>query len=180
MKKSIISLFLFALAVSCSPKNKYDINAYYTLKDQDAILTSIISYVFSAPLYTKMEDRFRPPHRAYYSSLTSKFKIVNYYIAKDSTHFFYVIRPSSIASERRAVGGHYKMDKNFNLTNFKEEFVTTVKPEKELIEKCAFLFDEMVKGNIEKYTPLKSYVQWPNDASYYDTVSYEWKLKPGL
>lgn len=169
---------LLVLVMGCASKDKYDINKYYNLREQDAILTSIISHIYTAPLYTKMEDRFEPKHRAYYSSLTSKFKIVNYYVDKDSIHYFYVIRPSSIASEKRAVGGHYKMNKSFLLSDFREDFVTTVKPEKELVSTFGFLFDEMVKGNLKKYLGMKDYIQWPNEISYYDSVTYEWKLKP--
>jgi hypothetical protein len=44
--------------------------------------------------------------------------------------------------------------------------------------RCSFLFDEMVKGDIEKYLAMESYVQWPNVVSYYDTITYEWKMKP--
>jgi hypothetical protein len=179
--KKICALLLFAFViVGCSTKDKYDINRFYNKKEQDQIITSIITYIFSAPPYAKMEDRFDPKYKSHYSSLTSKFKMVKYFVADDSTHFFYLIRPSSVSTERRAVGGHFKIDKGFNLINFKEEFVTTVQSEKELTEKFGFLFDEMVKGNIDKYTLMKTYVQWPNDASYYDTISYEWKLKPGL
>jgi hypothetical protein len=62
----------------------------------------------------------------------------------------------------------------------REVFVTTAQPEKDIKEKSAFLFDEMVKGDITKYLSMTTYVQWPNEASYYDTLTYEWKLKPEL
>jgi hypothetical protein len=50
--------------------------------------------------------------------------------------------------------------------------------EEDLKEKAAFLFDEMVKGNLQKYIGMKDYIQWPNEISYYDTVHYEWTIKP--
>lgn len=177
--KKISSIILIVVVFACNTKDKYDINRYYTPKEQDAILTSIIAYIYTAPLYSKMEDRFEPKHRQYYSSLTSKFKIIKYYVADDSTHFFYLLRPSSIASEHRVVAGHFKLKKNFGLKDFREEFVTTVMPESDLTGKSVFLFDEMVKGKITDYLGMETYIQWPNKISYYDTITYEWKLIPG-
>ena len=69
------------------------------------------------------------------------------------------------------------MNKKFQLTDFREEFVTTVMSEQDLKTKTNFLFDEMVKGNINKYIGMKDYVQWPGGIYLYDTAIYEWKLK---
>ena len=90
------------------------------------------------------------------------------------------MRPSSIASEHRGVAGHFKMRKNFLLKDFKEEFVTTIMPEADLKGKAAFLFDELVQGNLNTYIKMNTYVQWPNEGSQYDTIAYEWKLKSGI
>ena len=178
MKKILFVCLLSFVAIGCATKETYDINRVYNLKEQNVILTGIVTHIFSAPAYTKMQDRFDFKHRAYYSSLTSKFSVEKYFISNDSTHYFYVIRPSSIASERRAVGGHFKMNKSFQLKEFKEEFVTTVMTEQDLKNKASFLFDEMVRGNLTKYLQMKTYIQWPNESTYYDSTSYEWKLKP--
>ena len=86
MKNTIIIFILTGLLGGCATKDKYDINRYYNLKEQDEVLTSIITYIYSAPLYTKMEDRFQPQHRTYYSSLTSKFKMINYFVTTRNTH----------------------------------------------------------------------------------------------
>ena len=70
------------------------------------------------------------------------------------------------------------MSGDFQLTGFCEVFVTPILPEADVKGRCAFLFDEMVKGNIDQFLTMESYVQWPNPVSYYDTITYEWKLKP--
>ena len=175
--KNIYLLLPIVFLSSCTSKDKYDPNTYYDLKKQDQILTSIITYVFMAPPYTEMKDRFQEKHRAFYSSQTRKFKILKYYVADDSTHYFFISRPSSIASETRGVAGRFKLGSNYKLENFREEFVTTVMTEPELL-KASFLFDEMVKENLSNFLGMKGYVQWPNESSYYDSISYEWKLKP--
>lgn len=176
MKKIITISFLVFLA-SCSSKDKYDVARYYNVKEQDELLTSIVTYIYTAPTYVTMKDRFLPKHRNYYSFLASKFSIEKYFIADDGTHYFYLIRPAP-QNEKRGVGGHFKMGKEFQLIEFREVFVTPALPETEVKDRCSFLFDEMVKNSIDKYLVMESYVQWPNPVSYYDTTTYEWKLKP--
>jgi hypothetical protein len=178
MQKIVSVLFVILVFGGCAKKDPYDISQYYNPKEQDAILTSIINYIFIAPPYTLMKDRFESKHREFYSSSTSKFKIYKYFISADSTHYFYLSRPASIASERRAVGGHFKMNKKFQLSDFREEFVTPTLTEEAIKTKAVFLFDEMVKGNLSNYIGMKDYVQWPGGIYLYDTGIYEWKLKP--
>ncbi len=179
-KKLGITFLLFALvAVACSSKKQYDFGGYHTLQEQNQIMTSIIAHIFTPPVYVSKEDRLKPEHRNYYSTLTPKFKMIKYYVSEDGTQFFYLTRPSSIASERRAVAGHFRIKPNYELSDFREEFVTTVMTEEDLTTKSSFLFDEMVNGNLSKYIGMKAYIQWPNDISTYDTVLHEWKIKPG-
>ena len=177
--KYLAVIIVFAVFASCSTKDKYDIARYYDLHQQDSVLTSVVTYLFAAPPYTQMKDRFKPEHREFYSTVAQKFSILKYYVAKNGTHYFYILRPSSHISEKRGVGGYFKMDKNFQLKDFHEVFVTPTLSEGDIKDRCAFLFDEMVKGRIDKFIPMETYVQWPNKVSYYDTITYEWKTIPG-
>ncbi len=174
----LVTVFCFASLIGCSSKDKYDVSRYYDAPEQDKVLASIIVFVFDAPPLTLMKDRFRPEHINYYSSLTSRFSIEKYFIADDGTHYFYLVRPAPNPKEKRGVGGHFKMKNDFQLIEFREEFVTPILPTEDVKGRCAFLFDEMVKRNLAKYLTMESYVQWPNPVSYYDTLTYEWKLKP--
>lgn len=172
-----VMICIFLALVSCTSKDVYDVNNFYDLKEQDEILTGIVTYIFEAPPYTLMPDRFKPEHRNFYSLASAKFKILKFFIGPDGTHYFYVLRPSS-SGNKRGAGGHFRLDKNLKISDFREVFVTPALPESEVTGRCAFLFDEMVKGKLEPYLKMPTYVQWPNEASYYDTVTYEWKLKP--
>ncbi|MBS1977046.1 MAG: hypothetical protein JST46_06725 [Bacteroidetes bacterium] len=178
MMKNWSMLLGVLLVISCSQKEKYDVSRYYNPKEQDKILTNIVTYIFSAPPYTKMADRFQPQHKTYYSSINFKFQIEKYFISDEGIHYFYVIRPAP-GTDKRGVGGHFRMDKDFNISEFREEFVTPALPESEVKGRCAFMFDEMIKHNLGQYLKMESFVQWPNPISYYDTVTYEWKMKPG-
>jgi hypothetical protein len=175
MKNLLIILFGISL-IACSTKNKYEISTYYDAHQKDALLTSIISYIFIAPPYTSMEDRFKPEHREFYHSATSKFSFQKLYVADDGTHYFFLLRPAPRDDEKRGVGGYFKCDKDFRLTGFREAFVTPILKQKEAEERGAFLFDKMVKEDLDKYLPMQTYVEWPNPRTYYDTVAYEWKL----
>ena len=177
MEKRMI-IFFAVLLFSCSSKDTYDIARYYDVPEQDKVLTGIITYIFDAPPLTPMKDRFKEQHRNYYSFLSSRFTILKYFISDDGTHYFYIVRPAPSPKEKRGVGGHFKMDDNFQITDFREVFVTPILPDEDVKGRCAFLFDEMVKGSVDKFLTMESYVQWPNAASYYDTLTYEWKLKP--
>lgn len=162
-------------------KDKYDVARYYNQQEQDSLLTGIVTYIFEAPPSTPIQDRFKDEYRPFYvKAAASRFSIYKYYIAEDGTHYYYVIRPGYKPTEKRGVGGYFKMDKNFKFKNFREVFVTPVLPEEEVKNRCAFLFDEMVKHNTDKYLNMESYVQWPNKITYYDTVIYQWQLIPGV
>ena len=173
----VFTLIPILLILGCSTKDKYDVTRYHGVIEQDSVLASIITYIYTAPVYTSMKDRLKPEHRNFYSSLTPKFSILKYFVAEDGTHYFYVIRPAAKIGDKRGVGGHFKMNHQFQLSGFREIFVTPILPEEELKTRCAFLFDEMVKGNISNYLKMPTYVQWPNEISIYDTSAYEWKLK---
>lgn len=176
MNYKIISLLLAALILGCSEKDRYDPNTYYNSEEQKEILTSIITYIFDAPPYTSMKDRFNSEHRKYYRELTSRFSIYKYYISDNGINFFYVLRPAPKVGERRGVGGYFTVTKDYNFLKFHEIFVTPILPEQDAKIKGEFLFDKMVKGEVKEYLKMKSYVQWPNEASYYDTIKYEWVL----
>ncbi len=173
-----IMLSIIILLTSCTGKKSYDTTDYYDLKEQDELLTQIATYLMDAPVGAKMTNRFDDKYASHYSLQASKFSLVKYFITDDGTHYFYIVRPASKIGEHRGVGGHFKMKDKFQLSDFREEFVTPVMSIEDIKGKSAFLFDEMVKGNLEKYLEMESYVQWPNPITYYDTLTYEWKLKP--
>lgn len=175
--KNLLIILLGISLIACSTKDRYDVNTYYDAGQKGALLTSIVSYIFIAPPYTRMEDRFKPEHRAFYYSESVKFSFQKLYLAEDGTHYFFLLRPAPRADEKRGVGGYFKCDKDFQLTGFREAFVTPILKYEEAKERGAFLFDKMVKGDLDKYLPMQTYVEWPNGRTYYDTVAYEWKLK---
>lgn len=180
MKYLIVLVTVLSLTGCSLNSKKYDPESLYDGGEKDSVLASIVTYIFIAPPYTEMKDRFKAQHRRFYTDpLTlSKFSLDKLYRAGDDTYYFLVLRPAAKVGERRAVGGYFKMEEDYKLSGFREVFVTPILAEEEAKKKGAFLFDRMVKGDIKEYLVMKSYVQWPNAASYYDSTKYEWVLDP--
>jgi hypothetical protein len=123
-------------------------------------------------------DRLDKKYESFYSNEAKKFAIGRYFISDDSTHYFYVIRPARFSSEKeRGVGGKLKLDKNLRITMLKEVFVTPLLSNEEVKIKGDFLFPELEKGNIDKFLKMKTYVEWPDERTEYDTSSHEWIIK---
>jgi len=108
------------------------------------------------------------------------FSLDRFYIDNNDRRYYLVIRPGNGNEQKRAAGGYYDLDATNNFKDFREVFVTPMLKDSVARERGRFLFDQMVKHNIEKYFKMKSYVQWPNPISYYDSTSYEWKMDLSL
>jgi hypothetical protein len=64
--------------------------------------------------------------------------------------------------------------------HFREIFVTPLLLDSVARGRGRFLFDKMVNNDLGEYIKMKTYVQWPNPVSYYDTTTYEWKMDVSL
>jgi hypothetical protein len=180
MKQSISIFFIasFLFIVSCT-KDKYSIFRNYDKAQQDSIMASIITYIYTAPPYVDMKDRFKSQHRKFYANtaVRSQFSIEKFYLNEtNGLNYFLVIRPGANSQQKRGVGGYFKLRGDNQLSGFREAFVTPIMTQAEIKDRGAFLFDKMVRGEIDEYLKMKSYVQWPNEASSYDTITYQWVL----
>lgn len=171
-------LALASLAFSCSKKEKYDIARYYDRPEQDSLLMRVVSHLYVAPGGVRMEDRFKKEHYPFYWMQAKTFRFIKFYRAESGVHYYYVERPTAKIDEYRGVGGTFTTASNGELKDFREIFVTPVLSDTDIRGRCSFLFEKLVEeGNIDKYIAMPSYVAWPSAATYYDTVTYEWKLK---
>lgn len=139
-------------------------------------MSKIVTYLFIAPPYTAMKDRFEPKHKEFYDFHSQKFTLDKLYVDSHKHHYYLVIRPGSGIDEKRAVGGYFDVADDKQLRNFREAFVTPLLADSVAKERGRFLFDEMVKGKLQSHLTMSSYVQWPNKISYYDSTTYEWKM----
>lgn len=179
MKKVIILLFSI-LVFSCS-KDKNKVETYFTDSQKDTLLTNIITYVFEPATYATQTTKFQPQFRAFYVKSLPNFKIENYYQAQDGWNYFFLIRPVGASEFRRGVIGRFKLKEGSLKPESFEEIINTPHLREELVkERGGFLFRELIKnGNIDKYMPMKQYIEWPDEHLQYNKVTHEWvTVKP--
>ena len=176
--KRLLPIALVILA-SCNtaPKEKYDPANFLNDAQKKEILSGVVSYIFIAPPYTQMKDRFKPEHKHFYDSMSQRlFSLDRFFIDDHKREYYLVIRPGTKPDEKRAVGGFYDRGEDKQFKNFRERFVTPILKDSVARARGRFLFDQMVKGDLDRFLKMPSYAQWPNAASYYDSTKYEWVL----
>lgn len=181
MKTKILLLLISVVMFACQ-NNTNKVSKYYSDTQRDTLLTNIITYIYVKPTYATNATRFQAQFRKYYIESLPKFSLENYFIAPDSTHYFFLIRPvGNTLKYRRGVLGKFKLKQatvaegSLMPTDF-EEIINTPHLEEALVkERGAFLFKELVKtGNLDKYLGMKDYIEWPDARLVYDKNINEW------
>jgi hypothetical protein len=167
-------IFLF----SCAKKDPFDVNQYYAKPAQDSILTQVVAHLLIVSEKVPARERLSSRYHGFYSKEARNYSIGKYFISeRDSTHYFYVVRPTTYSNgKKRGVGGKLKIDKDLHITSLEEVFVTPLLSDEEVKIKGDFLFPELVKGNIDKFLKMKTYVEWPDERTEYDTSRHEWRI----
>lgn len=181
-------LFFLVLAVnvgfwSCKETNPYEVESYFSNNERDTLLANIITYTSAYARGASNATRFEPQFRKEYTSRLGQFRFANYFVAPDSTHYFFIIRPVGSGMYQRGVGGKFKMGKDLMPTDYEELWCTPhFKSDTTVKERGEFLFKAMIKeGNIDKYLTMKHYVEWPDSTLVYDKKIKEWvPTKPML
>lgn len=175
------AFFLFIVALSAQvlsgcKKDPYQAETYFSKAEQDTVLATIITYTSQYARGATNATRFDPKFRQEYVGRLPQYKLVNYFIAPDSTHYFFITRPVGSGMFRRGVGGKYKLGPNHQFTQYEELWCTPhFKDEAIVLERGDFLFKAMTKeGNIDKYLTMKMYVEWPDSTLVYDKKIHEW------
>lgn len=181
MKTKILLLLISVVMFACQ-NNTNKVSKYYNDTERDTLLTNIITYIYTKPTYASNATRFQAQFRKYYVQSLPKFSLENYFIAPDSTHYFFLIRPvGNTIKYRRGVLGKFRLQQatvatgSLMPTDF-EEIVNTPHLEEALVkERGAFLFKELIKtGNLDKYLGMKDYIEWPDSMLVYDKNINEW------
>jgi hypothetical protein len=156
---------------------QHDILNYFSKDDADTVLVNAVTFIGKKPALATSETRFNPEFRKHYIGYLGSFSIFLYHISDDSTHYFYMIRPArSLEGDRRGVIGKYRMNSDLSLRDFEELANTRIRPEEKLKMFGIILFRELLeKGNIVKYLPDTSLIEWPDDRLKYDKFKNEWR-----
>jgi hypothetical protein len=166
--------------VSCS-KKKYDPDTYYSPKEQDSLVYSLIRYCAKPPSAATHDTKFNEQYDTYYRTVAEDWDIRAYYVDDDSTHFFLLTKPArSITPMREAIGGKMKVS-HAALVSYEEVFRTWKMPEEKLNERFVILFDKMVKHeSLAPYYPKNAgdqYIEFPDDRFYFDKTKRRWRDK---
>ncbi len=182
MKAKILLLLISVVMFACQNNNN-KVSKYYSNTERDTLLTNIITYIYLKPPYATNATRFEPQFRKYYVQNLPKFSLENYYIAPDSTHYFFLIRPvGNTLKYRRGVVGRFRLKQHSLMPVDFEEVVNTPHLEEALVkERGVFLFKELTKtGNLDKYLGMKHYIEWPDSTLVYDKKINEWVGKKSI
>ncbi|GIV37001.1 MAG: hypothetical protein KatS3mg032_1380 [Cyclobacteriaceae bacterium] len=176
----VLSFGMLLLVASCSKPQTPE--AYFGKSQQDSLLTDIITYLYVRPAGADWQSRFDPAFRKYYVSNLSKFTWKKLHRDPSGTYYFYLIRPArSSEGALRGVGGTFRLDGAGKIIRFREVFNTPVGSRTFLEQTGEQLFAHMIKhGNVEAYLLNDALLEWPNAWTYYDTIRYEWLVKPGI
>src|SRR5688572_24663711 len=177
-----IAVFFFCGLFLLSCKDKHEVKSYYSQSEKDSLLADIITYVYNKPTYATWENRFESKYRRYYVSRIKDFQFQQYFIDENNTHYFYLIRPArGPQGNIRGVGGSFKIDNDGKISSFREVFNTPIATKERLEVRGAELFKWMtIHGNVNDYLKNPDYIEWPIQMTYYDTIQYEWLVKPGM
>jgi hypothetical protein len=186
MKKVMKLLTPFLLAVitlafaACTNRDApYLVERQFTEQKQiDSLKTELITFVGVPPKRITGLARFQPKYKKHYIGFLPKYELDRYFVAEDSTHYFFMLRParSPKANTQRGVGGKFKKNKRGRIVAFEEVYNTPIMEEDEIRKKGRELFIEMVEtGTIAKYADDRSYVEWPDERLKYDQRTFEWR-----
>jgi hypothetical protein len=172
MKNLTVLLVFFLL--SCNKQNNPQ-QKYFNQSEQDMLLINIITLMAQKPAGANDSTKFEAQYKDYYERQKNDFIIKDYFIDKDSTHYYFLIRPVANLPYKRGVIGKFKLAKSMKPIDFEEIVNTPHLKESEVIERGHFLFTELIKTkDISKYYALKQYVEWPDANLYYEKKTNQW------
>jgi hypothetical protein len=172
--KKILLVYSLIYCLGCKTDTN-TISHYFDKKEQEQILTNIITFIYQKAPNSNNNTKFTAAFKPFYQKQLPNFKIQNYFIDKDSTHYFFVIRPVGNLPYKRGVLGRYKLTKDLMPTEFEEVVNTPHLKEELVVERGGFLFKELIKTkNLDKYIAMKHYVEWPDSRLVYNRKINEW------
>ena len=176
------TLFFLLVVLIQGCNKKHNPTNYFSDTELDSLKVQMITYIFQAPEGANWQTRFEEKYKPYYVSSLPKFTLERLYKSESGKYYFYMLRPArSSQGSQRGVGGSFYLNKDNRIYSFKEIFNTPVGSVEELQKKGDELFAWIINhNNVNDIMLNADLIEWPTQWSYYDTVRYEWVVKPGL
>jgi hypothetical protein len=170
-------LLLIVLANGCTSGTNPD--KFFTKDQQTKIIQQSVRFSTKLPPGATHETKFNPEFNPYYELATAEYDIRACAPESDGYYFLMTRKARSIWPAREAIGGKLKIDKDYNLLDYEEEFRTWKMTEDSLNARSMELFDIMVKG--KDLTPYRSkykgdrYIEFPDDRWYFNKTDKRWR-----
>ena len=180
MQKTIVRLTAYAVLSTlwwgCNSTDPQAAEHYFSNTERDTLLANVITFMYSKAPAANNQTRFEARFRRHYVAQLPNFRFDRYFIAPDSTHYYFVVRPAGkVQKYRRGIGGKFRLGANLQPYDFEEMWCTPRLSEEEVKQRGRFLFREMVKnGNVDKYLSMSHYIEWPDLTLRYDKKINEW------
>jgi hypothetical protein len=168
MRKLLLAFILAGCSV-----DQYDPGRYLSDEEQSQLIKQAVRYLY----YDERIDpssRFDSAHHEKFAKAAQAFSIAKYHRTADEDYYLVLRRYGN--GKFRAIGGKLRVDDGGRITGFSETFVTPLLEEKIAEQRGAFLFTQMaVNGDVDKkFLQMKSYVEWPDVSTTYDTLTHQW------
>ncbi len=177
MKKKLkLILPLYFILMACS-QNQNATSHFFSKNQEDSLLVNIVTYVFLKAPYATNQTKFEPQFRAFYEKSAKNFELKKVAKLTDGSFCFFLIRPVGGSDKyRRGVLGKFSLEANSTKIKTFEEIINTPHLEPKLVEERGnFLFQELAaNGNLQKYLPMKDYIEWPDSTLVYSKTTNEW------
>ncbi len=158
-------------------RKRHAVERHFPGDQKDTLLANMVTFIYKRPTTAINRDRTDPEFRAYYVKHAGSFDHVYHHMSADSTHWFYLIRPSrSVEGDKRGVGGRFRTNDKLAMLDFEEIFNTRILTEAELLDRGLVLFEEMVAtGNVDAFLQDKDLIEWPDGRLFYSKEKREWR-----
>ncbi len=157
------------------PAVAFELAKHVPVSLHDSLLTDLIVLIYKRPPGSNPITRFESRFRSWYTDQLPQFDWMAHQVNND-WHYFLIQRPArNIHGHVRTVGGKFKLNYNYSITDFREIFNTPMLPDNEARVKGALIFNQLMEeGYLGHYYLNSSYIEFPNSDCFYDTASKEW------
>ncbi|OYQ37854.1 hypothetical protein CHU92_07375 [Flavobacterium cyanobacteriorum] len=182
MRNLLLLLLLTITFVSCKEKNSNP--QQLSPAEQESFKYAVSRYINKAPKDAEGNKKFDAAYDNGYRIMAQKNDLLHYYKDdKTGTVYFAIAKIApSLKLKKVATGGKLKFDAKGEIAAYEEVFRTWKMEEGELKQKTALLFKKFIDG--EDLSPYytknangESYIEFPDENTYYDKNSRGWKTK---
>lgn len=173
---------LMILLSACAVKNDYNPDEYFSAQERNMLINRVVRYIAKPPKgATMVMERLDDRYKDYYEEEARKIRL-EMVARKDGYYYFLVSQAApSIVEKRNATGGKLKLDDKNTIAEYEEVFRTWKMNPDSLKRRSDFLFRKMVNGeslaNYYSNVTGDQYVEFPDDRTYFDASSREWRLR---